>query len=101
MRRGRYSHVPRVSHQAPSAVQTIRYESFAIRGPILFNSLPSKLLRNMTITVQLNIDTVLETIPEPHTPGFTYMIREESNSLIHTELHLPLPDIPQARGGHQ
>ena len=55
----------------------------------------------MTITVQLNIDTVLETIPEPHTPGFIYMIREESNSLIHTELHLPLPDIPQARGGHQ
>ena len=30
--RGRYCQVPRVSHQAPSTVQTIRYGSFAVRG---------------------------------------------------------------------
>ena len=47
IRRGRYCLVPRVSHQASSTVQTIRYGSFAVRGPMLFNTLPSE-LRNMT-----------------------------------------------------
>ena len=47
IRRGRYCLVPRVTHQASSTVQTIRYGSFVVRGPMLFNTLLSE-LRNMT-----------------------------------------------------
>ena len=88
IRRGRYyCHVPRVSHQAPSTVQTIRYGSFAVRGPMLFNTLPSE-LRNMpncsSESFKQALDTFLKTIPdEPQTPGYTCMRRAESNSLIH------------------
>ena len=90
MRRGRYCLVPRVSHQASSTVQTIRYGSFAVRGPMLFNTLPSE-LRNMTNcsseSFKQALDTFLKTIPdEPETHGYTYtknMRRADYNSLIH------------------
>ena len=67
IRRGRYCHVPRVSHQAPSTVQTIRYEVFAVRGPM-----PQQ-LRNMTNcsseSFKKALDTSLKTISdEPQTP---------------------------------
>ena len=88
IRRGRYCHVPRVSHRAPSSVQTNQYGSFAVRGPMLFNTLPSE-LRNMTNcsseSFKKALDIFLKTIPdEPQTPGYTCMRRAESNSLIHT-----------------
>ena len=87
IRRGRYCLVPRVSHQASSTVQTIRYGSFAVRGPMLFNTLPSE-LRNMTNcsseSFKQALDTFLKTIPdEPETHGYTYMRRADYNSLIH------------------
>ena len=113
MRRGRYCHVPRVSHQASSTVQTIRYGSFAVRGPILFKALPSE-LRNMTNcsseSFKKALDTFLKNIPDdPQTPGYTCMRRAEYNSLIHmtplTTARHPsiseeLDNVPQARGGH-
>ena len=79
IRRERYCLGTLVSHQASSTVQTIRYGSFAVRGPMLFNTLPSE-LRNMTNcsseSVQQALDTFLKTIPdEPQTPGYTYMIQ--------------------------
>ena len=87
IRRGRYCLVPRVSHQASSTVQTIRYGSFAVRGPMLFNTLPSE-LRNMTNcsseSFKQALNTFLKTIPdEPETHGYTYMRRADYNSLIH------------------
>ena len=108
-----YCLVPLVSRQAPSTVQTIRYGSFAVRGPMLFNTLPSE-LRNVTNCLSESfrqaLDIFLKTIPdEPQTPGYTYMKRAESNSLIHmtqlTTAQHPsiseeLDNIPQARGTH-
>ena len=87
IRRGRYCLVPRVSHQASSTVQTIRYGSFPVRGPMLLNTLLSE-LRNMTNcsskSFKQALDTFLKTIPdEPQTPGCTYMRRADSNILIH------------------
>ena len=100
IRRGRYCLVPRVSHQASSTVQTIRYGSFAVRGPMLFNTLPSE-LRNMTNcsseSFKQALDTFLKTIPdEPETHGYTYMRRADYNSLIHMT-PLTTADIPQYR----
>ena len=82
--RGRYCQVPRVSHQAPATVQSIRYGSFAVRGPVLFNTLPSE-LRNVTkCESKQALDIFLKIIPdEPQTPGYTCMRRAESNILIH------------------
>ena len=113
IRRGRYCLGTLVSHQASSTVQTIRYGSFAVRSPMLFNTLPSE-LRNMTNcsseSFKQALDTFLKTIPdEPQTPGCTYMIRADSNSLIHmtplTTARHPsiseeLDNMPQTRGGH-
>ena len=94
IRRGRYCLVPRVTHQASSTVQTIRYGSLAVRGPMLFNTLPSE-LRNMTNcsseSFKQAIDTFLKTIhDEPQTPGYTYMRRADYNSPIHdSTYHCP------------
>ena len=114
IRRGRYYHVPRVSHQAPPAVQTIRYGSFAIRGPRLFNTLPSE-WHNMTNcsieSFKHGLNIFLNTIPdEPQTPGLSYM-RRGVNSLIrmtaartnvrHPSLSEELGNMPQARCGQR
>ena len=96
IRRGRYCQVPRVSHLAPATVQSIRYGSFAERGPMLFNTLPSE-LRNMTNCSSESFKQALNTIPdEPQTPGYTCMRRAESNSLIHM-IPLTTDDILQYR----
>ncbi len=99
IRRGRYC----LSHQASSTVQTIRYGSFPVRGPMLLHTLLSE-LRNMTNCSSESftqaLDTLLKTIPdEPQTPGYTYMIGVYERIIIVWSiwLHLPLPDIPQYR----
>ena len=46
-RRGRECRVPKVSTSSPSRIRTIRFSSFAVKGPRIFNSLP-KHLRNFT-----------------------------------------------------
>ena len=79
---------------------------------MLFNTLPSE-LRNMNCSSESFkqvLDTFLKTIPdEPETHGYTYMIRADSNSLIHmtpltTARHPSISEeidnIPQTRGGH-
>ena len=80
---------------------------------MLFNTLPSE-LRNMTNcsseSFKQALDTFLKTIyDEPHTHGYTYMRRADSNSLIHmtplTTARPPsiseeLDNMPQTRGDH-
>ena len=46
-RRGRVCTVPPIPSSAPARVQTIRFASFAVKGPRIFNSLPRS-LRNFT-----------------------------------------------------
>ena len=87
IRRGRYCHDPRVSHKDPSTYRTIRYGSFSVRGPRLFNTLPSE-LRNMTNysseSFKKTLDKFLKTIPdEPQTHAYTYIRRAEYNSLLY------------------
>ena len=111
IRRGRYCQVPRLSNQAPATVQSIRYGSFAVRGPRLFNTMPSE-LRNITNCSSESFKQALDTflkknIPdEPQTPGYTCMRRAESNPYDST-YHYPtsfnigrVDNMPQARGGH-
>ena len=100
IRRGRYCHDHRVSHKDPSTDRTVRYGSFSVRGPRLFNTLPSE-LRNMTNcsseSFKKALDKFLKTIPdEPQTHAYTYIRRAEYNSLLY-RFHLPLSDIPQYR----
>ena len=77
---------------------------------MLFNTLPSE-LRNMTNcsseSFKQALDTFVKTVPQ--TPGYTYMRRADSNSLIHmtppTTARHPsiseeLDNMPQTRGGH-
>ena len=91
--------VPRVSHQATAKVQSTRYGSFAVRGPRLFNTLPSE-LRNMTNcsseSFKQALDTFLKTIrDEPQTPGYTCMRRAESNPYDSTIITARHPSISE------
>ena len=85
--RGHSCIVPTVNLRCPKYFQTIRYASFGIRGPRLFNILPAK-IRNIT-GVSVNsfkhsLDKYLHTVPdEPQIKGYTAMRRTESNSLIY------------------
>ena len=95
IRRGRYCLVPRVSHQASLTVQTIRYGSFAVRGPMLFNTLPSE-LRNMTNCSSESFKhwthfskLYLMSLGHMDTPTWDERILIVSSIW----LHLPLPDI--------
>ena len=98
-RRGRLCQVPNVSQQPPAAIQSIRRNSFAIRGPTIFNALPIT-IRNITNcdTDQFKeaaIDKYLATIPDqPLIPGLTMYRRIESNYLAdwasHVSVHGPV-----------
>ena len=86
-RRGRNCIVPRVNLRSSSYYQNIRYASFGIRGPRLFNILPAK-IRNISgcsvDSFKHNLDKYLQTVPdEPQIKGYTATRRAESNSLIH------------------
>ena len=64
----------------------MRYASFGVRGPRLFNILPAN-IRNITgCTVdsfKRSLDKYLATVPdEPQIRGYTSMRRAESNSLM-------------------
>ena len=91
-RRGRECRVPKVSTSAPSRIQTIRFSSFAVKGPRIFNSLP-KHLRNFTGGMVDNfkhrLDVYLQNIPdEPLIPGYTAFRTVNSNSIIAWSAHL-------------
>ena len=87
IRRGRTCRIPVVNPRAPTAIKTIRYSSFAILGPQLFNTLPAE-IRNLTActvdSFKRSLDKYLKSIPdEPQIRGYTAMRRAESNSLLH------------------
>ena len=70
-----------------SRFQSLRYSSFGVVGPRLFNVLPVN-IRNISgctvETFKLHLDRFLATVPdEPQVRGYTAMRRAESNSLLH------------------
>ena len=86
-RRGRTCFVPRVELRGSRHFQTIREASFGIRGPRLFNALPTT-VRNLTgcsvESFKRCLDKYLSTVPdEPQIRGYTSVRRAESNSLLH------------------
>ena len=88
-RRGRNCIVPTANLRGPKHFQTVRYASFGVRGPRLFNMLP-KAIRDITgcsvDAFKRSLDKYLATVPdEPQIRGYTSNRRAESNSLVHME----------------
>ena len=86
-RRGRNCIIPAVNFRGPKYVQTMRYASFGLRGPRLFNILPAY-IRNISgcsvDSFKRRLDRYLATVPdEPQIRGYTSMRRADSNSLLH------------------
>ena len=86
IRRGRLCIIPPVKQSAPARIKTIRYASFAIKGPQLFNIMPYH-IRNMrgcsTLEFKNALDSFLANIPdEPRLPGHQKFCRAETNSLV-------------------
>ena len=90
-RRGRSCHVPAISQYIPASSKNIRYSSFGVVGPKLFNMLPLELrnMKNCSLdSFKRQLDKFLKTVPdEPLVPGYTLYRRAESNSLIHMVQH--------------
>ena len=86
-RRGRLCDVPIVKARAPAAFRQMRYSSFGIIGPRLFNILPKELRNISNCTLEMfkrKLDKYLKTVPdEPLVSGYTSFRRADSNSLIH------------------
>ena len=86
-RRGRLCRVPRPDHNASRKCQKLREESFAVKGPKLFNLLPAS-LRNLDSvkisTFKRCLDKYLKSIPdEPVIDDYAARNFENSNSLLH------------------
>ena len=95
-RRGRTCKVPHIPPQASSRIKTLRNNSFAVKGPRIFNSLPAN-VRNFTggtvDAFKSRLDAYLKTVPDqPLIPGYTAARNIDSNSLIDWEYHLSLDD---------
>ena len=91
-RRGRSCWVPSISSRATCRVRSIRFNSFAVKGPRVFNSLPMH-LRNFTggtvDQFKRRLDHHLRTVPdEPLIPGYTATRTIDSNSVIDWHSHL-------------
>ena len=91
IRRGRVCLIPSVNSHATQAIKTLRYASFGIQGPRLFNVLPAY-IRNTTgcsvETFKNKLDNFLQTVPdEPQVKGYTAMRRADSNSLLDMTQH--------------
>lgn len=83
-RLGRFCHIPPLHPRAGTRIKTLKENSFATRGPRLFNELP-KYLRNSEVQnvekFKRQLDSFLGTIPdEPKLPH--YYLRASSNSII-------------------
>ena len=93
--------IPQVLPNAPSRIKTLRTESFVIKGPRIFNSLPQEIRSFTGGTFKSRLDAYLKTVPdEPLIPGYTAARRVESNSLIDWANYLSL-DNEGARGLQQ
>ena len=85
-RHGRACVVPHIRTSAPTRVQNLRFSSFAVNGPRLFNAMPDK-IRNMTDcslnTFKNALDQHLKHIPdEPRVRGLIQFCSRATNSLI-------------------
>ena len=75
IRRGRNCLVPHIAPSATSRIKSIRFSSFAIKGPRIFNSL-HRHFRNFTSGIvddlKRRLDNYLQGVPdEPLIPGYT------------------------------
>ena len=86
IRRGRLCIVPTVNSQAQQAVKSLRYASFAVHAPRLFNVLPAGIRNISGCKVDFfknKLDCFLKTVPdEPQITGYTAMRRASSISLL-------------------
>ena len=86
IRRGRCCLVPKVSNTAPVSIQNIRLQSLSVRGPRIFNTLPSHIRAITGSNVDAfkkSLDEFLSTIPDqPLVPGYTQFRRCDTNSLL-------------------
>lgn len=102
-RRGRMCDVPAVRRQAPAPIQRIRYSSFGIVGPRLFNMLPKELRNTTACNLEVfkrKLDTFLRSVPdEPLVSGYTAYRRADSNSLIHMVQFSNAQQVVLAGGG--
>ena len=85
-RKGRYCIVPIVKTKGSAKIQTLRFNSFGVRGPRIFNCLPQK-LRDMSgcslDTFKRALDNHLKTIPdEPRVGKLIKYCSKGSNSLL-------------------
>ncbi|KAK3872353.1 hypothetical protein Pcinc_022570 [Petrolisthes cinctipes] len=83
-RLGRLCNIGRVHPRALTRVKTLKSNSFSIRGPALFNSLPRHLRALTKVTLdqfKARLDQFLQDLPdEPHLPH--YYSRAPTNSII-------------------
>ena len=91
-RRGRSCRVPSISNSATCRVKSIRFNSFAVKGPRIFNSLPMD-IRNFTggtvDQFKRRLDRHLRSVPdEPLIPGYTALRTIDSNRLIDWHSHM-------------
>ena len=86
-RYGRQCYVPSVRSSAPARIKTIRYASFSIHAPQLFNSLPQDIRNISGCSLEVfksRLDEYLHAVPdEPLIDGYTQFRRAESNSILH------------------
>ena len=91
-RRGRSCQVPYILATASHRTRSIRFSSFAIKGPRIFNSLPMHLRNFSGGTVnqfKCRLDKHLKSVPdEPLIPGYTAYRTVDSNSLIDWHSHI-------------
>lgn len=84
-RLGRLCQIQPLHPRAPTRIKTIKENSFATRGPRLFNALPKYLRDSDVRSVEKfkdQLDSFLKTIPdEPKLPH--YHLRASSNSIVH------------------
>ena len=85
-RKGRLCKIPPITSKTSKRLKSIKRNSFAVRGPILFNCIPGE-LRNITkVSVdifKIALDKWIVQIPDkPTVDGYVNMRSENSNSIL-------------------
>ena len=87
LRNGRSCTVPHIPNNIPTHIRTLREESLAVNGCLLFNKLPTSIrnMKNVSLAeFKKKLDGFLKLVPdEPQCCGYTARRRAESNSLLH------------------
>ena len=89
IRNDAFCRIPKVKTSASAKVQTLRRNSFAVKGPQLFNKMP-QCIRDLsgctTAEFKKELDEVLTMYPdEPRLQGMGCFSSSESNSLLHVK----------------